>query len=260
MPAFRRTAAAAPRPATTERVVRADRADRVYRDLAQRIEARIHAGEFADARLPSERELALQYQASRASVRAALMLLRSMGLVSFEHKARARLRAPDSGELIAQLSGAARQFMATREGVVDFQEARALFECAIARHAARHATPKQLAALALTLADNRRDLGDAKAFVRSDMDFHRKLVEIPDNPIFTAMNDALSSWLQQQRLTGMQVKHSMQQALRDHERIYEAVAAHDPDAAEQAMAEHLGHVAQYYWKAAQPRAARRRTE
>ncbi|SIT49323.1 GntR domain protein (fragment) [Paraburkholderia piptadeniae] len=35
-----------------------------------------------------------------------------------------------------------------------------------------------------------------------------------------------------------------------HKKIYDAVAARDPDRAERAMLEHLGHVEAFYWQEA----------
>ncbi|MGE0801719.1 MAG: FCD domain-containing protein [Lautropia sp.] len=220
-----------------------------YQELARQLEQRIHRGDFVDGRLPSERELALEYGASRTSVRAALMMLRSLGLIRIEPKARARLAAPSVDELLARLSGAARRLTGSRHGIADLQEVRALFEGAIARYAARHATPKEIEQLGALLEENQRNLGDPAAFIRSDMAFHLALAEIPRNPILVALNNALSDWLQEQRESGMKVRGSIREAFADHQRIYEAVAAHDPEAADQAMAEHLARVSRFYWKA-----------
>jgi DNA-binding FadR family transcriptional regulator len=40
----------------------------------------------------------------------------------------------------------------------------------------------------------------------------------------------------------------MRNAYRGHVRVFEAIAAHDAEAADQAMAHHLDIVSRYYWK------------
>ncbi|MCP2091926.1 UNVERIFIED_ORG: DNA-binding FadR family transcriptional regulator [Paraburkholderia sediminicola] len=47
----------------------------------------------------------------------------------------------------------------------------------------------------------------------------------------------------------MLIQGSMRVVYRDHEAIFDAIAAHDVEAAEKAMADHLANVARYFWKA-----------
>lgn len=53
-----------------------------YLDIADDLRARLHAGEFAGGRLPSESDLTGTYAASRVTVRKALEALRTEGLVA----------------------------------------------------------------------------------------------------------------------------------------------------------------------------------
>ncbi|MDQ3543019.1 MAG: GntR family transcriptional regulator [Actinomycetota bacterium] len=58
------------------------------RTLAEKLRGRIVAGEFpAGGRLPSEAEIGAEYEVSRVTVRAALQLLESRGLVDVRHGA-----------------------------------------------------------------------------------------------------------------------------------------------------------------------------
>ena len=89
-------------------------------------------------------------------------------------------------------------------------------------------------------------------FQRTDVAFHYVLAVIPKNPIFPAIHAAIVEWLMQQRhvtLTWPGRKGTAQQAYDAHAAIYDAVAAHDPDRAEEAMRAHLAHVASVYWEA-----------
>ena len=71
------------------------------------------------------------------------------------------------------------------------------------------------------------------------------LAVIPRNPIFTAIHAALAEWLLEQRQTTLAPGEDLV-AYEAHRSIFEAVAAHDADRAEQAMRTHLDHVARRY--------------
>ncbi len=223
---------------------------RIYQDIALKLAARINAGELADGSLlPSERELAETFGASRTAIREALLSLQSSGLISVRQRARARVTQLNNPAFFNQLSGAAQSLLSRPNGVADFQEARVLFECGLVRYAARHASPKEIDRLGAALALNKKAIGHPASFAKTDLAFHDVLAEIPRNPIFTALNTALSAWLMSQRTVGMPIRGAIRRAYEGHEAIYEAIAAHDAEAADQAMADHLKMVSDSYWKA-----------
>jgi len=225
---------------------------RIYQDIALKLAKQIHSGELADGSLlPSERELAESFGASRTSVREALLSLQSSGLISVRQRARARVTQLNNSAFFNQLSGAARSLLSRPNGVADFQEARMLFECGLARYAARHASPKELDKLAVALAQNKKAIGDPARFAKTDVAFHNLLADIPRNPIFAALNTALSEWLMEQRNVGVRapVRGAIRRAYEGHEKVFEAIAAHDAEAADQAMADHLEAVSKFYWQA-----------
>src|SRR5258707_10018046 len=232
-------------------------ARRIYQDIALKLAEQINSGELPDGSLlPSERELSETFGASRTSIREALLSLQSSGLISVRQKARARVTRLNNPAFFNQLSGAAQSLLAQPNGVADFQEARVLFECGLARYAARHASPKELDRLAMALAQNKKAIGNAVMFAKTDLAFHDILAEIPRNPIFAALNSALSEWLMEQRNVGIRapIRGAVRSAYEGHEEIYAAIAAHDVEAADQAMADHLKTVSEYYWKAIAARA------
>ncbi len=95
---------------------------------------------------------------------------------------------------------------------------------------------------------NRRALGDLEEFERSDVAFHFEIVLVARNPLFNGVHQAVVQWLTEQRDVSLQATRAKAEALAFHERIYEAIVAHDPDAAETAMQEHLQSVAAFYWQ------------
>ncbi len=81
------------------------------------------------------------------------------------------------------------------------------------RYAAEHATDEQIDLLAKALEINSQSLDNNAAFIRSDVDLHRVLAEIPGNPIFMAIHVALLDWLIAARPT------VADQALHEHNNV-----------------------------------------
>jgi DNA-binding FadR family transcriptional regulator len=223
---------------------------KLYEEVAQRIEEMIRDGQFAPgAQLPSERELMEIFGVGRSAVREAMLSLQRMGLVAVSSGERSRVLTPTAKALVGELSGAARLLLAQVGGIAQFQQARALFEIGLARLAAQRATEVDLARLRAALAANRDAIGDQQRFQRTDVAFHYAIAEIPKNAIFTSLHEAVVAWLTEQRAISGQLPGAAEAAYAAHVRIFTAIAAHDPQAAELAMQEHLEAVVALYWRA-----------
>ena len=222
---------------------------KLYEEIVDRLEALMLDGTLAPGdQLPSERELMVTFQVGRTAVREALFALSRMGLISLQNGERAVVTKPTASGLLEEFAPSVKHMLQTSEGIRHFQDARALFEIAIARHAAEHATPDDDARLTAALQKNKTSLGNTPAFVETDIAFHLVLAEIPRNPIFTSLHAAMAGWLKEQRfMTGDPT--SQGRAVRAHARICKAVLARDPDAAERAMKQHLDEVSRFYWQA-----------
>lgn len=240
------------------------RKERIHRrklsdEVAARIEQAIRGGEIAiGGQLPPARALMERYGVGKPAVREALYSLKKMGLIEIYNGERARVIEPTPEVLIRELSGAARHLLARPEGIRKFQQARLLFEVALARHAAEFATPDDIAALAEVLRANKAAIGNDLEFERTDMAFHYRLAEIPRNEIFTAIHEAMIEWLRDQMRVTFRIPNSDANAYEDHAAIWAAIDARDPQQAEQAMRKHLTHVSEDYWlgREAGPEAAR----
>ena len=217
-------------------------------DVVERLEQKIRAGQLAvGERLPSERELMAAYRVGRPAVREALFSLQKMGLVKVSNGKRPRVTEPKPDVLIRELSGAARQFLLRPEGTREFQEARILFEVALARHAAEFATAGDVRRLQEALRANEQAIGQHAEFHRTDIEFHFVLVSIARNSIFVALYQAMVEWLLDQMTTSGAVPHSDEEAYRAHAEIARAVHARDADAAEKAVRDHLANVSSLFW-------------
>jgi DNA-binding FadR family transcriptional regulator len=157
--------------------------------------------------------------------------------------------APSAKALVGELSGAARLLLSQDGGVASFQQARALFEIGLARLAAQLATEDDLVRLRVALEANRQAIGSQPRFQQTDVAFHFAIAQIPKNPIFTSLHEAVVAWLIEQRTTSGRVPGAGEAAYAAHLRITEAIAAHDVAAAEAAMQAHLESVVAFYWRA-----------
>ncbi len=226
------------------------RRHRLYEEVARRIEEMIHDGHLKPGdQLPSERELMQRYGVGRPAVREALFALQKMGLVAVSAGDRARVTRPTPSIVIESLSGAARHMLSEPHGVRSFQDARLFFEAGLARHAAAHASDANITELKSALEANRQTIGDIARFERTDVEFHYVLAVIPNNPIFTAIHDAIAEWLVEQRHITLARPGQNEIAYRAHAAIAKAIEARDPDRAERVMRAHLEQVAQVYWDA-----------
>jgi DNA-binding FadR family transcriptional regulator len=219
---------------------------KLYEEVADHLERMIHDGQYTPSdQLPSERDLMREFGVGRPAIREALFHLRKMGLVEIRSGERARVTEPTPQFVIDALGGTARHMLAAPGGVHNFQDARVFFEAGLARHAALHASDDELAEFEGALRTNQDSIGDLKRFEKTDVAFHYVLAVIPKNPIFTAIHAALVEWLLEQRRKTLAPGEDLF-AYRAHKAIFDAVAARDPDRAEEAMRAHLAYVARRY--------------
>lgn len=220
---------------------------KVHEDVAEQIENQILSGLLPEgASLPSERNLMAAFNVGRPAIREALLLLQRSGFIRISNGGRTVVTRPTAASLLEQLSGSARYLLSSAGGEAAFQDARRIFESAIARNAAEVASKEDIERLAEYLAKNRDSVSDLEAFERSDVAFHLALAEIGGNPVFSALHTAIAEWLALQRHISLRVPGVSVSAYRSHEEIYEAVAARSPEDAWRAMDKHLRQVAQQF--------------
>ena len=220
---------------------------KVHEDVAEQIERQILLGGLEEGdRLPSERNLMEAFNVGRPAVREALLLLQRSGFVEVSNTGRPIVARPTTTKVVEQLSGSARFLLSTKDGERAFQDARRLFEAAIARNAAEIATPQDIETLEAALVANRDGMGDTAAFERTDVEFHLVIAKIGNNPVFTALHSAIAEWLTNQRAVALRVQGVEASAFESHEKIYQAIASHEPELAWQAMDQHLREIMQRF--------------
>jgi DNA-binding FadR family transcriptional regulator len=92
-----------------------------------------------------------------------------------------------------------KQISSTAVGQVHLEQVRLLFEPGIAWQAALNPSDQDINQLKEKLDLNIAAMGVPSEFIRTDVAFHYELTVITKNPLFSAMHDALISWLIHQR-------------------------------------------------------------
>lgn len=128
---------------------------------------------------------------------------------------------------------------------IEILEARAALECLAMRHAALNATAEDIATLR-TLLDELAQLlegGDLLGYSDGNARLHQQLLRIANHATVSRLLDMLKSQNVRFQFRTILVPGRPQQSYQEHLVIVEAVAAHDPDRAEEAMRYHLSLVA-----------------
>ena len=222
---------------------------RLYEDVVEHLAARIHDGTYGPGQeLPSERALMAELGVGRPAIREALFALQTMGVLALRTGERAKVIEPTHDVVLGTIRGPVQRMMAQPGGLRHFQHARVFFEVGIVREAARIARPADLDRLAQALEANRDATGTVTRFEQTDVDFHYVLAQIPQNPVFLAMHDAMFDWLYAQRSITLRVPNQIAIAYREHEEIFDAVRDGNPDRAERALRAHLARGHALYWQ------------
>ncbi len=190
--------------------------------------------------LPSERQLMEEYGVGRPAVREALQTLDRMGIVTIHHGERSRIAEPSAQAVLERLGQTARHALTTsRRTFEDLKHARMVFEMGLVREAARKADATAVAKLRKCLEAQEAAMDRPTAFMRGDMAFHREIAEIAGNPILALASQALFEWLMAFHTSLVRAPGAETLTLEEHAGLVEAIAAHDPDAAEERMHAHL---------------------
>lgn len=193
-------------------------------------------------RLPPERELGDALGMSRGALREQLAVLERLG---FLHRTQGRgtyLDTPSYGFVRTYFT------IARSLGYIadsDVSEARVMVEEAVAEAAARSATADEIAGLreALDRMDAGERDGDIARIHEADADFHRRLLQIVDNPVLRFLQEGLRRALNDDmraRRESVERGRAGDEFDRSHEDIIDAIEAGDPEAARLAMRRHFG--------------------
>ncbi len=221
---------------------------KLYQEVLDRLMQRIERAELKPGdQLPSERELMETYGVGRVAVREALQDLARSGIVEISHGERARVATPTASLLIDQIAEGARHLLRIQpETLEHVKEARVFLETGMVRLAAEKATDQDIKQLYLRHEEQRAALQNSELFMKHDMLFHREIARISCNPIFPAIVEALFGWASAYYKSIVHAPGAESLTLAEHQKIIEAIAAHDAESAAQAMRNHLNRADELY--------------
>lgn len=211
--------------------------DRLYQDLARRLIAELTSGRFAVGdRLPAERELSVQYNVSRPTVREAVIALEVQGLVEVR---------VGSGAYVKRLPGK-NDIPGFNLTAFELTEARLLFEGEAAALAATQITPEGIAELESLVEAIARENRDPNGTEKADRAFHLAIAKATRN---AAIYDAIERlWDLRADSPESALLHAkarfanIKPVVDEHTAVLDALRAHDPVAARAAMRAHLAAV------------------
>ena len=208
--------------------------------VVQRILDLVRAGSLrAGNRLPPERDLAVQLDVSRATLREALRALQILGVLEIRQGGGIHVSSLEAGELLPPLD-----LFVTLDpsNMAELFEARIQFEPMIARLAARRMDDAGIARLGELVAAQRTDPEDPELFHDTDVEFHKSILEASGNLFLSRMGKLLQVLGDQGRKAFQKRKGVRLRSIEDHRLILRAFEARDPEAAHRAMQDHMIHV------------------
>jgi GntR family transcriptional repressor for pyruvate dehydrogenase complex len=208
------------RPTSLARVKRTKVKEQVFEQLRNQI---VRGAWPPGSKIPSENELTHRLGVSRVSLREALHMLVSLGLLESRQ---------GGGTFVREYSGAVLfnplfpMIALDRTDILDVLEYRRIVEKGTAGLAAEKAGESGIRALEDSYSAMVRAQGDVHAFARADLEFHLVLNDIIKNILSASMDRIVSSL-------------GVSDGLSYHRRILAAVKARDACGAEALMEEHL---------------------
>jgi GntR family transcriptional repressor for pyruvate dehydrogenase complex len=190
-------------------------------------------------KLPAERNLARMMDVSRPVVREALRALALMRVVDIRRGNGTYITSLEPTQLIAHLD-----FVFSKDSValVQLLEARRVVEVGNVRLAALRVTEDEVAELQDLVLSLANWIDDPERFSELDIAFHNAVCTAANNFLLSQFMNIVSTLGRVSRERTGGLREVREAALRDHRRLLEALRAHDPDAAERAMLDHLDHV------------------
>jgi len=213
---------------------------KVYEQVSERLSAQIGTTLQPGDALPSERELAERYGVGRSSVREALRMLESRGLIESRGSGTfviAPWRNPFQEPLSLVVAG---------EDVDRTQlfEVRRMLEAEAAALAARRRSLGDLELMHEATDEMEAAIDSADAYVAADIRYHLVIAEATGNRLLLHLMQAIRERLTEMFGTVFKFPGGPERSVAQHRLITQAIAAEDAERARQAMTEHILRVEQ----------------
>ncbi len=208
--------------------------------IARKLQRRMRGKDWRSAgRLPGQRELAVEMGVSRASLREAIAMLESLGMLRSEPGRGVFIdgHGDARGALVARGPWRFGQGYALREVYLVRNE---LEELAVAM-AASVITPAGLARLRANVERmaSAADAGDLLLVSETDHAFHAAIIDIAGSPMLRDLAENIAEVVEHSRRLPLADSQRVREPISEHGRIIDAMASGSPKAARQAMRAHI---------------------
>jgi len=222
--------------------------DKLHAAVVTSFEDRILSGDLeVGEKMPAEAEIAKSFGISTRSVREALQILETKGLVKRRHGGRAEVVRDDIGQYLASLGVTVRSlFHRDPSHLVEVMKVRRMFEVDAARQLAEAKHDLSGVEAALARMEASVAARDFNAYASSDAAFHRAVVRAPGNEVMSTLYDAIYQLVTDVILVSVRVPSKpMENGLVEHNEIYAAILTGDPEKAAAAVGAHIDNSTRY---------------
>jgi len=226
---------------------------RAFERIATQLREAIYAGKFTPGdKLPTERELAESFKASRAAVRSAVLNLEQSGLLQIR-------KGSGGGFFVRELDfepfrdSLQDVLNLGKSSISDLAEARGILEPEAAGLAATRASPRHIERMESSIRDFEARLSRGLPRRPSDFNFHVCVAEGSQNPILCILMQALTDIIFQYTGSYDVAPEKNMEIVSQHEKILNAIKGKDPDAARQAAYEHVQSMKVLYQRYEKPK-------
>lgn len=210
---------------------------RLHGAVAHKLGTAILSGQYAPGdTLPGEVAFAEELEVSRGAYREAIQVLTAKGLVASRPKAGTRVLPRDRWNLLdPEVLTWAFTGEPDIELVRNLFELRAIFEPAAARLAAQRRDKSDIKAMKDALTAMRRHTLTTDAGRAADRDFHNAILHATRNNALMVLSASIGAAVNLTTQFKQRSRALPRNPLPDHVRVYDAIAAGDPEAAAEAM-------------------------
>ncbi|WP_279326653.1 FadR/GntR family transcriptional regulator [Bacillus kexueae] len=218
---------------------------KIYEQVAEAILDMIRKGELNPGdKLDSVQQLAENFQVGRAAIREALSALRAMGIVEMKQGEGTFVREFDPMSFTLPLSTAALMNM---NDINHLLEVRKILEVGAAFVAATKRTEQDLLAMEYALNEMKNNIDNEELGEKADWLFHLAVASASQNPILVSLMNNVSGMMVEAMKETRKIWLYSNQATADrlyqeHEEIYNAIRAKEPEKAQQLMLNHISSV------------------
>ena len=207
----------------------------LYEQIADCLENEIINSKTKIVKLPSEKDLSVQFNVSKTAIREALKVLKERGLITSKNGEGSFVTKPDLTSISNSLNRIVRM---DKIDDVDLFELRMILESASARKAALHAKKSDIAKMEELIDKITEKAAIPEERINLDSQFHIIIAKSGKNPLMKLFVEVMTLQLRNFMLKGA-YHLDINKTYTEHKKIVDAIKEGNSDNAEKAMQNHL---------------------